>query len=170
MLLSLLAPALAVAPDAAATAALTGDWRLAETRADVQARVDASIEAAIAPFNAVIRGLARSPVRAAAFICDTYHTVATASTFTVGCDGRGSATAAFGAPPSAGTGPDGHAYTVSATWGDGATLVFVSAQGSNRVTYRPDAAGNLRVHKTIHVDRLDRDVAWEALYARAAGP
>lgn len=166
MLLSLLAAAaFAGTPDADA-AALTGAWRLAEPRPTVQARVDAAIEATLAPFNIVIRGMARGPLGTAAVFCDTYRLVASEQAFTVACDGGASAKTAYGDPAVAGEGPTGRAYKLSSTWNDAAILTFAAADGFQRVTYRADGGDRLLVHKVIHSDRLGGDVSWEMVYVR----
>jgi hypothetical protein len=160
-------PAPAGSPDAARLAALTGTWRLAEPRPTVQARVEAAVDTALAPFNLVIRGLARPRLLTIATFCDTYRTTLTPTSFTVACDDRGAATGLFDQPPTTGTSGDGHAYQLAATFADGtAVLTFRGEEGYQRVRYRAGDTGGFAVEKTVHSDRLARDVTWAMAYAR----
>lgn len=148
-------------------AALTGDFRLAEARDVVQARVDAAVEGAIAPFNLAIRTIARPALGSVAVFCDAYRMTTTAESFTIGCDGREGTQARFGAAPVAATGRGGRSAMVSAARDTAAVvLTFDGDEGHQVVRYEPRADGTLRVEKSLHSDRLDRDVTWTMTYQR----
>ncbi|MDP2305549.1 MAG: hypothetical protein Q8P18_05945 [Pseudomonadota bacterium] len=170
MFLALLLPALAAPPAnppaAADLPALTGTWRLAEPRPTVQARVESALDAMLAPFNPVIRAFARPRIVTAATFCDTYQTTLTTTGFSVGCDGRASATAGFDQPAVAGTSPSGRAYSLIATW-EGADVMFLfdSDEGGQQVRYRAEG-GALIVEKTLLVDKLETKLPWEMKYVR----
>lgn len=164
-MLVLLAAASAASPTPDATTALTGRWRLAEPRTVVQARVDAAVDATLAPFNAVIRGVARPLLGKAATFCDTYTTQLTTTSFTLACDGAKAVTAVFGQPPVAGDSA-GRAYTLSGQFdGTGVVLDFLGEAGLQRVRYTP-GGGSFLVHKSIHADKLDATVEWDMRYTR----
>lgn len=162
----LLVPLALAAPAPEEQAAFTGAWRLTEARESVQARVDAAIERTLAPFNAVIRGIARVPLHSIAFFCDHYDTRLTATTFLVGCDARPDITGTLGTSGVAGVSAEGSAYTLDAAWSAGrVTFQFNGDGGWQRVHYRA-AGGGLQVEKTVHSNRLDADVTWAMTYAR----
>ena len=162
----LLAPlAFAAAPSESEATALSGDWRLAEPRDVVEARIDAAVEGLLAPLNVVVRTVARPRIRAAAKVCDAYHTTVTTTSFTVTCDGRTAADVPFGQPPRAGTSPDGRAYAVTAAWTDGAVLLtFTGDEGGQTVRYQV-VDGSLVVEKSLFVERLDARMSWPMRYA-----
>lgn len=168
MLHLLLLPVVQAAPAAPALLpALSGQWRLAEPRAAVEARRDSAIDTLLGPFNLLIRGVARPLLVQAATVCDGYRTTLAPSAFTVACDGIGEVTAAFDQPPKAGVAADGRAYRLRAGQEGGrVTFDFDGEAGVQHVVYEATAEGHLRVRKTIHSDRLNADLSWEMRYSR----
>src|SRR5262249_17016537 len=134
-------------------------------RPAAQARVEAAVDAMIAPYNLVIRNIARPRLIAAATFCDGYHNRLTPTAFMVDCRPTGLITVPFDGATS-GTSADGGAYTVTARYeGTAVYLEFAGEAGVQKVRYAAKGGG-LRVSKTLHSDRLDADLSWELVYLR----
>ena len=168
MHLALLSIARAATPSPEQIAALSGRWRLAEPRAVVQFRVDAAVDAGLAPFNFMVRSMARPIMRQAAVICDGYLITLTPTSFTLACDAFDVVSAGFGQPPRSWESADGHTFAVtSRVEGDSVWLDYTGEAGTQHVQYRSGADGVFLVHKTMHSNFLNVDATWDMRYQRA---
>lgn len=162
----LLASLALAAPSAEDSSAFTGAWRLSQSPESARALVDAAIETTLAPFNMVIRGLARGPLHDVTFFCEQYDLRLTAESFRVGCDSRADVTGYFGRSGVPGVSAEGKPWTLDSAFEAGVvTFLFHGEDGWQRVRYRVEG-GSLVVEKTVHADRLDADVRWTLRYGR----
>ena len=130
------------------------------TASGFEARVNATIDSTLAPFNLIIREIARPRLQGVATFCSGYTIRTDTSLFDLQCDTVQHVTVTFGAPEVPGTAPDGHPFMVRGQREGGVvTLQFVGEGGWQRTRYEV-VSTELHADKTVHAEQLGADVAW----------
>lgn len=161
MLLALVMTSLAGDP------AVSGNWVLDQSEAEVAAVHEQAVETTLASLPWALRGLARRPVSKTVDNCPQLSIDLQSSQLVLHCAGKEPATIERPSQGRVITGEDGNPVTVDLNTADSwLSLRFATEDGG--VTTRYALSGErLLVKKSLFSPRLDTPIEWEVRYRRS---
>jgi hypothetical protein len=155
-------------PSAQLQARMTGHFRVAESKSELEPRLAAAIEQAIEPMNFIARPIARSRLQSVVYYCNGYEMALDEVTVRVACDDRPRIVRRLDNSEGKVTGLQAEPVDVKVHVGANTVELAITGSDGTRITqYRFGDAGALEVSVKVVSASLERPVEWKVRYRRA---